>query len=628
MKFKLPKLNFFTKKQEENVFEETLQGYNEHILTALSPDHIHEGENYVKLGSNYTRTLMVIDYEPVLHQTRIQQLNEMSENISFTYFIEEFNTQEVKAQLSKSIKQNKIKINSRFTDESQKAEAEAEIDSARSILQALAMANDKIFLFHTLIHIVASSLDELNHLTTTVKSRMGSIGTSHSPSVRAFDAFQSFLPLGKNHVSELTYKMINSEGVAYFFPFHENEMFTQKGVIKGKNTTTGNVVIVNDDDLLNRHEFVIGMSGTGKSTYIFQDMMRKWILGRRIIVIDPKGEFGSVFKTLGGEWVKFKLKGGNRVNPFDLPKTYVKDIDDDEFENGNILLDKVIQLLTMFKLMFPTMNDLQEDILSTILIETYKEKGITDETDVSKLTATDYPIMEDFFNMIKKYKTNFPDKYEKIKDFHTTLEAYTTGLYSHLFNGHTNVNVTSDLIAYDIKDFNNNEKVQRILYYNLLSHNTYEIMNGDGRLTQFYIDEAHVIADPKVPLAMQYVYFMMKVLRSFNCGVTPATQSIKDFLSAKDDKRNYGEAVINQSVQRLYLPMTETEVNFLEKELAHVFSEEEKSTLIVKEGDKSAQAGKGIFFSGSKKIKLEVQLTEMEKELWFKRKSLNEIHLT
>nr|ADU03140.1 TrsE [Bacillus thuringiensis serovar chinensis CT-43] len=36
-------------------------------------------------------------------------------------------------------------------------------------------------------------------------------------------------------------------------------------------------------------EFVIGISGSGKSTYLFADMMRKWQFGRRVIAIDPKG---------------------------------------------------------------------------------------------------------------------------------------------------------------------------------------------------------------------------------------------------------------------------------------------------------------------------------------------------
>ncbi|WP_412530634.1 VirB4 family type IV secretion system protein [Bacillus thuringiensis] len=615
---KIPKL--FRSKKEKNNFAHTVGDPNEQILTAISPSHILEMENGVKLGSNYTRTLLVLDYETIIHQQRIQELNELSENVSFTYFIKEFNSSEVKEQLSKSVKQNKIKMKSQHADAYTVADAEAQVDSAIQMLRDIATANDKIYLFHTYIHLSCTSLEELNNLTTLIKSRMGAIGTAHSPSIRALDAFRAFLPLANNTIPEMTYRMMNSEAVSYFFPFHENEMFSETGIVKGKNMTTGNVVIVDDEKLLNKHEFVIGISGSGKSTYLFADIIRKWIFGRRIIAIDPKGEFGRKFKNLGGEWVKFKLRGGNRINPFDLPKITSGSTDTEELDTGSILLVKITQLLTMFRLMYPSMTDLEEDIISKILIEVYQDKKIDYDTDTTQLGVEDVPIMEDLYKKLTEYKDKDIELYSEIRNFHTTLETYTYGLYSNLFNGYTNVNISNDLIAYDIFDLNNNEKVQRIIYYNLLSHTTYELLKGDKRATQVYIDEAHVIADPKVPLAMQYVYFMMKVLRSFNVGITPATQSIKDFMSAKDEKRNYGEAVISQSVQRLYLPMTQEEVTYLEKELSHDFSEQEKTTLVVREGDKDKQAGKGILFSGSKKIKLEVQLTPLEKQLWFENK--------
>ncbi|HDR7001872.1 TPA: DUF87 domain-containing protein [Bacillus cereus] len=619
-RFKIPKI--FGSKKEKNNFAHTVGDPNEQLLTAIAPSHIVEMENGVKLGSNYTRTLLVLDYETIIHQQRIQELNELSENVSFTYYIKEFNSSEVKEQLSKSVKQNKMKAKSSHADAYTVADAEAQIDSAIQMLRDIATANDKIYLFHTYIHLSCTSLEELNNLATLIKSRMGAIGTAHSPSIRALDAFRAFLPLANNTLPDMTYRMMNSEAVSYFFPFHENEMFSETGIVKGKNMTTGNVVIVDDEKLLNKHEFVIGISGSGKSTYLFADMKRKWQFGRRIIAIDPKGEFGSKFKNLGGEWVKFKLRGGNRINPFDLPKITSST---EELDAGSVLLVKITQLLTMFRLMYPSMTDLEEDIISKIVIEVYKDKGIDYDTDTTKIGAKDVPIMEDLYRKLSEYKEKDKELYSEIRNFHTTLETYTYGLYSNLFNGYTNVNISNDLISYDIFDLNNNEKVQRIIYYNLLSHTTYELLKGDKRATQVYIDEAHVIADPKVPLAMQYVYFMMKVLRSFNVGITPATQSIKDFMSAKDEKRNYGEAVISQSVQRLYLPMTQEEVNYLEKELSHEFSEQEKTTLVVREGDKDKQAGKGILFSGSKKIKLEVQLTPLEKQLWFENKKIEDI---
>src|SRR5690606_6779916 len=107
----------------------------------------------------------------------------------------------------------------------------------------------------------------------------------------------------------------------------------------------------------------------------------------------------NTFKSLGGEHVKFKLKGGNRVNPFDLARVSNAEIEKND-ELGNVFFDKLIRLTTMFKLMYPVMNDLQEDILTKMLSETYRKKGITEDTDTSELTDEDFPIMEDLYKTI------------------------------------------------------------------------------------------------------------------------------------------------------------------------------------------------------------------------------------
>lgn len=613
--------NIFRNKKEAPTAEESLM-QNDNLLTAIAPDNLKEEETYVRSGSNYTRTLLMVNYNPVIDQDKIQNITEISENVSITNYIKEYPMGEVKSNLIQSIKQNKMKKNTRFADANTEIEADAQIESAEEMLKNFNYSNDKIFLFHTLIHLVAKDLSELEQLTLRIKSRFSSIGVIHNPTDRAVDAYNSFLPTNKNSVSELTYKMMNTEAVSYFFPFHENEMVDKKGDIKGLNISTRNVVNVDDAKLMNRHEFVIGIAGSGKSTYLLINMLNKYMLGRRIITIDPKGEYGKIYEDFGGTWVKFKLKGGKRVNPFDLPSVNQEDLE--ETEVGNVLLTKIGHLLTMFRLIYPSMNDLQEDILSRYIQKIYTVKGIDETTDTTTLEHEDFPILQDLYDLIEEEKEHNPQVYEKIENFHTTLEAYCFGMYSDLLNGHTNVNVDNDLICYDLKSLQNQDKVQRILFYNILSHTTNQVMEHKGKDTNVYIDEAHIIADPKVPLAMNYLFYMTKVLRSFKTGIVTATQSIKDFLSAKDEYRNYGEAVITQSVQRLYLPMVEEEIKYLEDELGNTFSEEERSVLTLKEGSQKEQAGQGVFYTGSKKIKLEVQMNDLIKHIWVDGKSIHD----
>lgn len=620
-------------KKEQDEFASSIHEYDTNLLSALSPDYIEEKENYVQLGANYTRTLMLMDFNVIISQEDIQEWSEIPDNVSITYHIEKMSSTDVRQNLSKAIKQARLKQADERLDDASKIEAEVQMQDASRVIRELSSGSEMMFNLHVLFHLNASTLKELDRLTQKIKSLIGGTATAYAPNTRAMDAFQSFLPIGELKVSELTSRLVNSEALSFFFPFHENEMFQESGMFFGINEKTKNIVLVDPEQLLNKHKFYIGVSGVGKSTALFADMMKEYMMGTKIQVNDPKGEFGSVFETLGGQWVRFSMQeGGSRINPFDLPKQAYGDLIEDDMKDDqpsssaiNPIYDKIPQLLVMFKLMYPELKAIEESVLSGLIEETYMEKGITRETDFSKLKSNDYPTFGDFGEVLHRKKSSEPEIYAHIRTFHHAIEVFISGIYSNVFNGHTNVNIHSNLVAYDSLVFQTNETVQRILYYNIMSHITYQAINGDKSPMRVVFDEAHVIADPKIPIAMQQLYYMMKVLRSFNVGVSCATQSIKDFFSAKDDKRNYGEAVVNQAVQRMYLPMMEIEISFLEEELAHRFSEKEKSILTVREADKRSQAGKGILFIGSKKIHTAVRLTPMEADLWFKRKKLHEI---
>ena len=632
----LEKLFGGSQKKEQEAFANTIHEYDNNLLSAISPDYISESQNYVQLGSNFTRTLLCMDFNVLLSQENIQEWSELSDNISFSYHIEKVSSGDVRADMAKAIKQNSIKQLDTKLDEASKIEAEQQSKDAEQVIRELATGSEVMFNINVLVHLNAPSLKELDRLTQKTRSILGSTATAYLPNERALDAFHSFLPLGENKVPELTSRLANSEAISFFFPFHENEMFQETGMYFGLNKKTKNVVLVDQEKLLNKHKFYIGVSGVGKSTALFADLMKEYMMGTRIQVNDPKGEFGSVFKALGGEWIKFtSQKGGSVLNPFDLPKHSYGDLMNQEDDSTievqsetsilNPVYDKIPQILVMFKLMYQDLDSTQSNIISGLIQKLYADKGITDSTNYNKLKPTDFPTFTDFDTLLKEFEQDFPTDYAYLNKFHKTIDVYINGIYKDVFNGHTNVNVNSPLVAYDSLAFQQNEEVQKILYYNIMSYITYQAINGDKSPMRVVFDETHVIADPKIPIAMQQLYFMMKVLRSFNVGVSCATQSIKDFFSAKDDKRNYGEAVVNQAVQRMYLPMMESEVEFLERELSHRFSVKEKGILTVREGDKLSQAGKGILFIGSKKIYTQIKLTSMEEALWFEKKTLDQI---
>ena len=599
--------------KEDNLFEFSLS--NETEISRIAPDSIAIEEDYVRSGSNYTRTLVCVDFETMIDQEHVRRISELSETITINQHLEVYESSKVKEELSRAIEQSRSKTREEMASESVKAEAEAEIESNTNLLKQLARNKERMFMFQLLVHVVGTSKEDLERITSIVKSEFASIGKLIHPITRSKDAFDSFLPLNKNKVYDLTYRPMNSEATSFFFPMHENEIFNDRGIIKGRNMQTNNIIVVDDEEYLNKHSFYVGSTGSGKSTAMFSEMMRKYMFGNRIITIDPKGEFGRIYKRLGGEWVKFTLEGGSRINLFDLPERSYED-----YAGGvaskNPLYDKISTITTMFQLMYKDMNDLEMDVISEVILELYASKGITIETDIKNLKSKDYPILEELYDLLESKKETDIEQYNILKNFHQTLRAYAKGTYANIFNGHTNVDLNSELITYDLLSVYNNKRIQKPLYFLLLSSLRDEIMNGDRRSTQLYIDEAHIIADPRVTVAMEYLYEMMKVVRSFNCGITTATQQIQDFLSARDENRNYGDAVISLAIQQLILPMQRKEVFVVNDEMQYDFSDDDIDFLEFQEGKRSTKQGKGFFFVGSKRVKIDVELTELEKKLW------------
>ncbi|MGX5430255.1 VirB4 family type IV secretion system protein [Bacillus cereus] len=621
------------KKKKSATTEQAYKKLNTNIVNRIAPDSIEETEDNIISGGNYTQTLVVVDYTSVLSQEAIQRLTDLDENVSIVQYIDYFESSKVVKQLNVAIEQNEIKESSKYAKGVTKKRAEAENVAADMLLNNTVFKGKRMFQFQLLVHCVAPTQEELNRVVERVKSEVGSFGKAIYPRKVAKDAFDSILPFNNNKVYDLTYRAMSSQAVSYSFPFHENEIYMDGGKIKGRNMMTGNIVKVDEEKLLNKHSAYVGVSGSGKSTAMCTDMTRDFQDDVRIYTIDPKKDYGPMYKAMGGEWIKFGLeKGGAVVNIFDVPARAVtsEDDDSDKISESNPLFDKITTLGVFFKLMYPQMNALQGQTLNQAILQVYREKNITQDIDFSKLERTDFPILQDLFNLISDWRNKEkerynPEKYEILKEFHQILSSYCKdedgeeGLYNNLFNEPTNVKLDNDLIDFDISAVYRMEEVNKLIYFLLLSHLRYEILNGDGKRTKLYIDEAHIIADPKVVVAMEYLFELMKVVRSFNCGVAVATQSISDFLSAKTDHRNYGEAVLDQAIQMLILPMKRKEVEFVNETLQLGLSEDDKSFLELFEATKKEQAGKGFYYLGSKKVKMEVFLTNLEEELWFRK---------
>lgn len=596
------------------------------FLDILSPDSIEEHDTYMRFGSNYVRTLVVAHFSNHVIGGFLDNLHSIGSNVSIIHHIEPTSTDAMIKSLDKAI----IEYNSQLHDArlrtSERQSIEHNIKDATILLDSLTSSNSELFNEHMFIHIQALSLEELNRITHIVKTMTNRHLKAITPTNRMFDAFVSVLPLNTNKCKELTYRNFDAEALSSLFPFDESEVISDRGIIKGRNLKTNSIVMVDHDQLLNRHEYVCGPSGSGKSTYLFGDMLRRWIQGVRIRVIDPKGEFGNKFKHIGGEWIKISPMNDAVINPFEIMNTVLIKDDEGNDIDSSLLHRKISNLKTMFTLMYAGLKDdpVAKALLEKALVMVYQnqEKHISWDTDFSTLSSTDYPTMSDLYELIEKLlKEN--KEFQPLSGLYQILYQYVEGSYSKAMNGHTNVDLSNDLISFDLFDLKNEEDLQKVAMYNILTFLEEDAVK-DKEIVQIYVDEAHMLADPRNPLAMKFLADMYKLLRSFKSGVTSATQQVGDFLSAVEGTKNYGEAVILNSISKLYLPMSREELHTIMNKTSENFSEEEQQLLIIKDADRTKSAGKGVYMIGSTKVSLQVQLTPTELQLWDPQRFKNE----
>ena len=70
------------------------------------------------------------------------------------------------------------------------------------------------------------------------------------------------------------------------------------------------------------------------------------------------------------------------------------------------------------------------------------------------MTPEEYPIFSELYSFLPEYKKSVKSKEEEkiIEQLDILLSRFLTGTDSFLFDGHTNINLDNDLIAFNLQE--------------------------------------------------------------------------------------------------------------------------------------------------------------------------------
>src|SRR5699024_211153 len=160
------------------------------------------------------------------------------------------------------------------------------------------------------------------------------------------------------------------------------------------------------------------------------------------------------------------------------------------------------------------------------------------------------------------------------RDFYFILDSYVNGSNT-LFNGHTNIDVTTNLLSFALKSLQNDTEIQGPAYLNTLSYLWAEITKNKTEKIKFIVDVFHSLH--KNPDASTFFYQAYKRFRKYNAGAIAGTQQIQDVLDGTmGDKRNVGEAIVGNSYTKLFFGLDSGSIEQIESKLHIKFSNKER----------------------------------------------------
>lgn len=550
------------------------------LLDIIAPSSIEVDFRFVRIGEKFIKTFFVVGYPRFVSAGWLQPVIDFDHQIDISMFIYPTSSPDILSDLKRKIAEMEATVSSQ-AEQGQVIDPKvtAALEDALGLQEELAKGVERFFLFSLYISVYGESLPAMDSASKLLSTTLSSILLlTKSATLQMEEGFKTTLPIGQDKL--FITRNMDTTSLASTFPFTSAMLTQDKGVLYGLNQQNGSLIIFDRFSLENANEVVLGKSGAGKSYLIKLEVLRQFMFGSEVIIVDPEGEYEALTSTLGGEYLSFTPSSPIKINPFDLSALYQ--------EGENELGLKILSLHGLLKIILGEMNSAQDALLDRTLVLTYQQKGITADPATQK---NEPPLMEDL------YKTLLNTEDTVAKDLAFRLEKFIKGSLSGIFNQQSNLDIKNPLTVFSVKYL---EEELRPIAIHIILDFVWTRVRKTLKKRVLILDEAWYLM--KHEDSASFVYGIAKRARKYYLGLTTATQDVEDFLST-----DYGKAVLSNSSLQVLLKQGTSEVDLLSK--TFYLSEGEKALLL------SAGLGEGLFFAGQNHVGIKVIAASFEHEI-------------
>ena len=449
------------------------------------------------------------------------------------------------------------------------------------------------------------------------------------PRLRQMEAWQCYDLSNKTFQDYVFYlpTMTLSAG----FPFTKTNFNDSKGYMLGVDIHTSLPIFYDIYTLNNsrtsHNMAIISSTGGGKSYTMKKMIVNEYAKGTKLFIFDAENEYKKIVEKNHGEYIDLYSKTGGIINPLQIRFIPSDDENHDTKETDCPLAKHLGFLEAFFKTSFETITEKEIITLLSIVEKLYNKKGIYKNTSINTLRnmkPEEYPIFSELYEFLPEYKKDVKSKEEQkiIEQLDILLSRFLTGTDSFLFDGHTNINLDNDLIAFNLQDllYSGNQRLINTQTLNLLTYlnnsivankiNNDKLKQEDKKHIMIIADEFHLFIVEDNPEVLRNFGQLARRIRKYTGSLVVATQSIKDFVGSNSILR-HSTAIFNNCQYTMIGMLKEDDLlAYLELFKQNPLTDTQKKFLM------SARRGEFLLNIDSKnRLRIWIRATELEREM-------------
>lgn len=493
-------------------------------------------DHYI-VGDSYRCVWAVREYPPSTEEQAILSQLADRNGVTLRIYHRLVESMEQRKIIQNATRRNRLK--SGGNDVSESIEAEGNLQDVIELLANLRKNKEPLLHCSVFIELKAKSMEKLKELQSDIAMELTRSKISVDRlTLRQKEGFLSAVPTGSNQFGAQYERVLPASSVANLYPFNFSGKTDPQGAYIGRDKYGTNILVDFDrraEDKTNSNALILGNSGQGKSYLLKLILTNIRESGKRIICLDPESEYETLCDALGGCYIDF-MSGEYTINPLE-PKAWTDSVEDIDANTPEAFkkvtrLSQHIAFLKDFFRSYKGFTDAQIDTIEILLSKLYARFGITDSTDYSVKKASDFPVMQDFYNLCEEEFMTY-DKQRKYLYTEETLQEVCLGIHSmcvgsesKYFNGHTNI-TDSNFLVFGVKGLmDTNRRLKDCMLFNILSYMSNELL-GKGS-TAASVDELYLFLSNMTTI--EYLRNCMKRVRKKDSSMILASQNIEDFL--------------------------------------------------------------------------------------------------